>query len=53
MTNTASPFYGQAGIEPGTPGCENATAPCTDNPDYKKAIQRTPRLLRVALKITF
>ena len=54
VTNTASPFFGQAGIEPGTPGCENASAPCTDNPDYNKAVLRNaPRLLRVALKITF
>jgi outer membrane receptor protein involved in Fe transport len=63
VTNPASPFYGQAGIEPGTARpdgtiCESAT-PCTDNPDYLKALPRNesgrtnPRLLRVALKITF
>jgi outer membrane receptor protein involved in Fe transport len=63
VTNPASPFYGQAGVEPGTARadgtiCESAT-PCTDNPDYLKAQPRNlsgrtnPRLLRVALKITF
>ena len=58
VTNPASPFYGQAGFEPGTARpdgtiCQSAT-PCTDNPDYLKASVRTnPRLLRAALKITF
>jgi hypothetical protein len=37
----------------------SAPTPCTDNPDYLKALPRdqggrtNPRLLRVALKITF
>ncbi|HYK43340.1 MAG TPA: TonB-dependent receptor, partial [Thermoanaerobaculia bacterium] len=56
VTNPASPFYGQAGVEPGTAAnCPvSASAPCTDNPDYGKAVQRVnPRLLRVALKVTF
>jgi hypothetical protein len=62
VTNTASPFYGQPGVEPGTGSCPaSASAPCTDNPDYLKAYRananaaaRTnPRLLRAALKITF
>jgi hypothetical protein len=58
VTNPASPFYGQAGVEPGTKRpdgtiCESPT-PCTDNPEYRKAVAWTnPRLLRVALKITF
>jgi len=59
VTNPASPFYGQAGVQPGLPIgnggpiCQSAT-PCTDNPDYLKASTRTnPRLLRAALKITF
>ena len=58
VTNPASPFYGQAGIEPGKARpdgttCQSAT-PCTDNPDYLKASVRTnPRFLRAALKITF
>ncbi len=55
VTNTTSPFYGQAGIEPGTGNCPaTASGPCPDNIDYFKTIQRTnPRLLRAALKITF
>jgi hypothetical protein len=56
VVNPASPFYGQAGVEPGTAAnCPaTASAPCTDNPDYGKAVQRVnPRLLRVALKVTF
>jgi hypothetical protein len=56
VTNPDSPFYGQAGVEPGTSDdCPASTpAPCTDTPDYRKVTQRlTPRLLRVALKITF
>jgi hypothetical protein len=63
VTNPASPYYGRAGVEPGTARpdgtiCESAT-PCTDNPDYLKARPRNfsgrtnPRLLRAALKITF
>jgi hypothetical protein len=55
VTNPSSPFYGEAGVEPGTGSCPaTASAPCTDNPDYNKVLQyNTPRLLRVALKITF
>ncbi|HTY41871.1 MAG TPA: TonB-dependent receptor [Thermoanaerobaculia bacterium] len=60
VTDPASPFYGQAGVEPGTYGpsgelCPaNAPRPCTDNPDYRKATSRTsPRQFRVALKVTF
>ncbi len=60
VTNTASPFYGQAGVEPGTLGPDgtacptNATGPCTDNPDYRKVTSRIgARLLRAALKFTF
>jgi outer membrane receptor protein involved in Fe transport len=56
VTNLASPFYGQAGVEPGTGSCPafSSSAPCTDNPDYRKATQRIgPRLFRAALKITF
>src|SRR5678815_2207506 len=56
VTNPASPFFGQAGIEPGSdPTCPaSAGAPCPDNPDYRKANQRNnARLLRVALKVTF
>ena len=58
VTNPASPFYGQAGVEPGKERpdgtiCQSST-PCTDNPEYRKATFRTnPRLLRAALKITF
>ena len=57
VTDPSSPFYGQAGVEPGTQNCPaNAAAPCTDNPDYLKALPQgrtRPRLLRAALKITF
>ena len=56
VTNPASPFFGLAGEEPGSAAnCPaTASAPCTDNPDYGKATARTnPRLLRVALKVTF
>jgi len=56
VTNPASPFYGQAGVEPGTAATcpASASGPCTDNPDYGKAVQRVnPRLLRIALKVTF
>jgi hypothetical protein len=58
VTNPASPYYGQAGIEPGTDRgdgtiCESPV-PCTDYPGYRKAVTWTnPRLLRVALKVTF
>jgi hypothetical protein len=58
VTNPASPFYGQAGVEPGTERpdgtiCESPV-PCSDSPDYRKVTQRlSPRLLRVALKVTF
>ena len=44
-------FYGQAGVEPGTPGpdgviCQSAR-PCSDNPDYRKTTTRTdPRVDR-------
>ncbi len=56
VTTPGSPFYGQAGIEPGSADNCPATspAPCTDNPDYRKVATRgNPRLLRAALKITF
>ena len=55
VTNPASPYYGQPGVEPGTGSCPaSASAPCSDNPDYRKATRFTsPRLVRAALKITF
>ncbi len=65
VTNPASPFYGEAGIEPGTPRPDGTictdTKPCSDNPDYRKAVGLTattlgrtdPRLIRFALKISF
>jgi hypothetical protein len=58
VTNPASPFFGNAGVEPGTAGpdgtvCTQST-PCPDNPDYRKSIIRTnPRLFRAAFKVTF
>jgi hypothetical protein len=61
VTTKGSPFYGQAGVEPGKTDpvsgyyCPaSATAPCTDNADYKKATARVgARFLRAALKISF
>ena len=55
VTDPSSPFYGQAGLEPGTGTCPaSAAAPCADNPDFmKENVQTSPRLLRVALKVTF
>jgi hypothetical protein len=55
VTNTASPYYGQAGVEPGMGSCPAfSSSPCSDNPDYRKVTQRiSPRLFRAALKITF
>ncbi len=60
VTDPTSPFYGQAGVQPGTTGpngnlCPaSAAAPCTDNPDYRKTTaQISPRQFRFALKVTF
>ena len=60
VTDPASPFYGQAGVQPGTTGpngndCPaNAPAPCTDNQNYRKTTAQTaPRQFRFALKVTF
>ena len=56
VTNPASPYYGQAGVEPGTGSCPafSSSTPCADNPDYRKVTQRiSPRLFRAALKVTF
>ena len=55
VTDPSSPFYGQPGVEPGTGNCAaTASAPCADNPDFgKEVFQTNPRLLRVAIKVTF
>ena len=60
VTDPSSPFYGQAGVQPGTTGpagnfCPDAaTAPCTDNPNYRKTTaQIGQRQFRFALKVTF
>ena len=60
VTDPTSPFYGQAGVQPGTTGpngnlCPaSAAAPCTDDPDYRKTTaQISPRQFRFALKVTF
>jgi hypothetical protein len=55
VDDPTSPFYGQAGLAPGEGTCPaSATQVCTDNPDWMKEIQwNNPRLLRVALKVTF
>ena len=61
VADPKSPFFGQAGIAPGTTDptsgitCPaSATSPCSDNADYRKATSRNdPRLIRIALKVTF
>ena len=54
VTNKASPFYGQAGVEPGTGNCPSGGGPCPDNPDYMKAVARSsPRQIRFAVKVAF
>ena len=61
VTDKKSPFFGQAGIKPGDTDPSSgitcpatATAPCTDNADYRKATARVgARTLRAALKISF
>ncbi len=55
VTDESSPFYGQPGVQPGTGACPAAAAaPCTDNPDYRKAtIRNDARLFRAAIKVTF
>jgi outer membrane receptor protein involved in Fe transport len=54
VTNPASPYYGLAGIEPGTENCPAGGKPCSDNPDYMKVSGRSlPRQLRAAVKIAF
>ncbi|MCM3877701.1 MAG: TonB-dependent receptor [Thermoanaerobaculia bacterium] len=58
VTNHASPFYGQAGVEPGTAGPDGtvcaASVPCSDNIDYRKAdVRGAGRSIRVAVKATF
>jgi hypothetical protein len=56
VTDPKSPYYGQAGLQPGTASnCPaTATAPCSDNSDYMKALGRTsPRVLRVGVKVAF
>ena len=60
VTDPTSPYYGQAGVQPGTAGPSGnlcpatAPGPCTDNPDYRKALTRTnPRQFRAALKVSF
>jgi outer membrane receptor protein involved in Fe transport len=55
IDDPTSPFYGQPGLAPGEGSCPAAaTQVCPDNQDYMKINQRNnPRLLRVALKVTF
>jgi len=38
VTNTASPYYGQPGVEPGPGNCPAGGAPCSDNPDYHEGL---------------
>ena len=58
VTNPTSPYYGHAGVEPGTAGPDGtlcaSSVPCTDNINYRKADGRVgPRVLRVAVKVAF
>src|SRR5262249_50026801 len=60
VTDPTSPFYGQAGVQPGTGApfgndCPaSSPPPCTDNPDYRKTLtQAAPRQFRFALKVSF
>ena len=58
VTDSSSPFYGQAGIKPGDPlpggGTCTSNVPCSDNPYYRKITARTqPRFFRFALRIAF
>ena len=54
VTNPASFWYGQPGVEPGTGNCPAGGAPCSDNPNYMKVASRSlPRQLRAAIKIAF
>jgi hypothetical protein len=60
VTDPTSPYYGQAGVQPGQIGpngelCPaSASGPCTDNPDYRKTTaQIGQRQFRFALKVTF
>jgi outer membrane receptor protein involved in Fe transport len=55
VTNTKSPFYGQAGVEPGTQNCPaSASGPCSDNANYMKVSGRSgARTLRFAVKVAF
>jgi len=60
VTDSSSPFFGQAGVAPGgaLPGggtCPaTAKAPCSDNPYYRKVTARTdPRFFRFGLRISF
>ncbi len=54
VTNPASPYYGQAGVEPGTGNCAAGGKPCADNADYMKITTRSnPRILRFAVKVAF
>ena len=58
VTDPTSPFYGQAGVQPGQEGtdgtvCAGAT-PCSDNPNYLKIAARTnPRSFRAVIKVSF
>ena len=58
VLDPTSPYYGQAGVQPGTQGplgnvCPGPK-PCTDNPNYLKITGRTsPRSFRASLKVSF
>ncbi len=58
VTDSSSPFFGQAGVKPGDKGPDltvcTASVPCSDNVDYRKVLTRgLGRSIRVALKATF
>ncbi len=54
VDDPGSPYYGQAGVTPGTGDCAAGGAPCTDNVDYLKANGRSnSRIVRFAVKVNF
>jgi hypothetical protein len=58
VQDPTSPFYGQAGVQPGQPGTDGTVCagpvPCSDNPNFLKITARTnPRSFRAVLKVSF
>jgi len=58
VTDPTSPYYGQAGVQPGTPRSDGticaSAKPCSDYPNYLKITARSgPRTFRAVIKISF